>query len=239
MLARCYQRLGQDDLAAANFKRVVDLQPALQTLADVGLNQKSNVLLVIDYGNGPFKATDGDGAFVGYVPTPAEVGPPPRPDVSVDGIGQDVYNLNYPLVDLIVLAQDRRWQDIDTIRAVKSVLGTGLMVGGAYEALTAQHAGNAAVGLGLIAAGALLKASSQADTRIWEMLPRSTYAIPLTLPPGTHDITVGFPDGIRQTLKNVAVGAGERTYYFRTNRYLSVEQPWPPVTLTGWPTTMP
>jgi len=234
MLARCYQRLGQSDLAAANFKRVVELRPELSVLADANLNQQSNVLLVIDAGYGPQKATNGDGAFVGFYPTPREVGPPPRPQVVVDGAELGVYDLNYPLVDLIALAQDRRWQSIDTVRAVKSILGTGLMVGGAYEALTAQHAGNAAVGLGIIAAGALLKASSQADTRIWEMLPRSTYVIPLKLSPGKHDLTVEFPGLMQQTLHGInAPATGESTYYFRAQGYASIQQSWPPPTATG------
>ena len=241
MLARCYQRLGNDDLAEANFKRLVTLRPQLAALADIGLNRNSNVLLVIDYGNGPIKATNGDGAIVGFYPTPNEIGPPGRPDVFVDGRGVDIFDLNHPLVDLIALAQDRRWQSIDTIRTVKSVVGTGLMAGGAYEALTAQHGGNAAVGLGLIAAGALLKASSQADVRMWEMLPRNTYAIPLTLPPGKHDIIVTFPYGERETLQGITVGStpAESTYYLRAQRAVSVSQPWPPATLTGWPTIEP
>ena len=91
------------------------------------------------------------------------------------------------------------------------------------------------MGLGLIAAGVLLKASSHADTRVWEMLPRSTYAIPLVLTPGVHDVTVSFPGGIRETLQGITVGSsGEKTYYFRTQRYTASEQPWPPGTLSGW-----
>jgi tetratricopeptide (TPR) repeat protein len=216
MLARCYQRLGRADLSVANFKRVIELRPDLAQLADINLNQQSNVLLIIDSGYGPRKATNGDGAFVGFVPTPEEMGPPPRPIVFVDSTMQNLANLDHPLVDLISLAQDRRWQSIDTIRAVKTILGTGLIAGGAYEAVTAQRGQDAAIGLGLIAAGALLKASSQADTRIWEMLPRNTFAIPLILPPGKHDITVEYPGGTRQTLPGISVGTtGEATYYFR------------------------
>ncbi len=240
MLARCYQRLGKDDLAAANFKRVVDLRPQLSALADVNMNQQSNVLLIIDSGAGPRKATNGDGAFVGFVPTPAEVGPPPKPIIFVDSTELNVWDLDHPLVDLISLAQDRRWQSIDTVRAIKTILGTGLIAGGAYETFTARNNTDAAVGLGLIAAGALLKASSQADTRIWEMLPRNTFAIPLTLTPGKHDITVQFPGGTQQTLQAINVPpTGESTYYFRSQPYGSQQLTWPPPTLTGWPTTMP
>ena len=153
MLARCYQRLGNDAQAASSFNRVVSLAPQLSALVDVGMNQRSNVLLVIDYGVGPFKATTADGAISGFVPRPEEVGPPPRPEVFVDGAQTQAWNVNAPLVDLIVLAQDQRWQNIDTIRTIKTVLGSGLIVGGAITALTAQRAQTGAIGLGLVAAG--------------------------------------------------------------------------------------
>jgi tetratricopeptide (TPR) repeat protein len=240
MLARCYQRLGQDDLATANFKRVAELRPQLAALADTAMNQQSNVLLIIDSGMGPRKIKNGDGAFVGFRPLPQEVGPSPRPAVFVDNSAANIANLDLPLVDLITLAQDRRWQSIDTVRAIKTILGTGLLAGGAYETATARNNTQAAVGLGMIAAGALLKASSQADIRMWEMLPRNTFAIPLTLPPGKHDITVQFPGGMQQTLTGITVGTtGESTYYFRSMRYGSEQMNWPPATLSGWPTTAP
>jgi tetratricopeptide (TPR) repeat protein len=216
MLARSFQRLGQDDLAHANFQRVAQLRPDLPALADYDLNQKSNVLLVVDFGYGPQKVTNGDGALVGFAPLPRQVGPPPHPTIIVDG--QVASAPDAPLVDLIVLAQDRRWQDIDTIRAVKSAVGTGLIAGGAYETLAGRRQTDMEVGLGLMAAGLLLKATSQADTRIWEMLPRSTYAIPLTLPPGNHVVSVQFAgrSGTAPQTVNVDVpGSGETTSYVR------------------------
>jgi len=45
-------------------------------------------------------------------------------------------------------------------------------------------------GIGAMVAGAALAASSQADTRYWEMLPRTVYIIPAALPPGPHTISV-------------------------------------------------
>jgi tetratricopeptide (TPR) repeat protein len=216
MLARSYQRLGREDLAQANFKRLVDLRPDLAAFANYDRNLKSNVLLVVDYGYGPQKVTNRDGTFVGVAPLPQQVGPPPRPTILVDGQVADVYAP--PLVDLIALAQDRKWQDIDTIRAIKSVVGSGLIAGGAYETLASGRRTNQEVGLALIAAGLILKATSQADVRIWEMLPRSTYVVPLTLPPGKHDITIAFPrsGGVRETFPGIdAPETGEKTYYFR------------------------
>jgi tetratricopeptide (TPR) repeat protein len=229
MLGKCYQRLDRPEDAKKAFARAVELRPYLAPVADFGRNEKSNVLLVIDYGHGPLKARNIDGAFVGYGPTPREEGPVPPPAVLVDGRPVDTA-VGGPPVDLLALAQDRKWQSIDTIRAVKSVLGTGLIAGGAGYALADRHA-NPYVALGLIAGGLALKATSQADLRQWEMLPRTTFVIPLTLPPGKHDVTVEFPNvpGLRQDWHGIEVPAqGEATYYFRTERYNPGPFNWPP-----------
>lgn len=221
MLAKAQQRLGQTDAAIKNFHRAVELQPSLASVADPNRNLQSNVLLVIDFGRGPVKMKNGDGAFIGIHPTPLEEGPIPLPVVAVDGRLLDLQGTNQPPVDLLALAQDRKWQNIDTIRAVKSVLGTGLIAGGiGYAALDRQA--NPYVALGLIAGGLALKATSQADIRQWEMLPRTTFTLPLTLPPGKHDVTIDFPaaPGIRQDWHGIdAPAEGEATYYFRMLRY--------------------
>ena len=49
--------------------------------------------------------------------------------------------------------------------------------------LRATDEGVALAGLGALAIGALLKASSSADTRVWEMTPRTAFVIPLRLAP--------------------------------------------------------
>jgi tetratricopeptide (TPR) repeat protein len=239
MLARCYQRLGEDDLARANYKRMVDLRPHMAGLADFEMNAQSNVLVVIDFGTGPHKETNMDGALVGFAPHPQQVGPVPMPYVGVDGSWANISDKAHPLVDLLALAQDRRWESIDTIRAIKSVAGSGLMGAGAYELARGESNTSTEVGLGLLAAGLLLKATSQADVRVWEFLPRSTFIIPLTVPPGTHNMTVEFP-GIRQTWENVNIPANsETTLYFRMQRPGTEHYTWPPPTLTGWPSRPP
>ena len=131
MLAKAYQRLGRADDAQRAFGRAVELQPYLGPVADFQRNEQSNLLLVVDYGAGPQKATNGDGAVVGFYPTPREEGPIPQPVILVDGRRMNLQGTGRAPVDLLALAQDRKWQSIDTIRAVKSVVGTGLIVGGA------------------------------------------------------------------------------------------------------------
>ena len=230
MLARSYQRLGRADLAQKNFDRVAQLRPDLRSLADPTINEQANMVLVVEYGQGPRKATNADGSIVGFRPTPQEAGPIPLPAVWADGAAVNVMGTNYPPVDLLALAQDRRWESIDTIRAVKSIVGTGLIAGGIGDAMVRRRP-DPAVTLGLVAGGLLLKATSQADVRQWEMLPRTVFILPLHLPPGTHDVTVDFPawPGLRQQWHGlVAPATGDATYYMRIERYNSGPYAWPP-----------
>ncbi len=227
MLGKALQRLGEDDLARANFDKAVKLQPSLRAVADYKLNAASNVLLVVDYGHGPQKETTFDNAVVGLTPTPRQAGPIPLPRVKVDGKYYELGGLDRPPVDLLALAQERQWQSIDTIRAIKSAVGTGLIAGGAYEGLRRHRDVGAAAAL--IGAGILLKASSQADVRDWEMLPRTVFILPLKLLPGAHDITINFPqENYSQSWRNVVAPAeGELTHYVRMTRMTNGEYDFP------------
>ena len=113
----------------------------------------------------------------------------------------------------------------------------------------ARQRDNLIVAGALVGTGLLLKATSQADVRQWEMLPRTTFVIPLRVEPGTHDVTVQFPPryslrhvgmdydgdfvgGTTQTWRNLAVPAtGEATYYFRMQRWASGPYEWPPAAI--------
>jgi hypothetical protein len=172
-----------------------------------------------------------DGTLVGLGPTPAEVGPIHEPLVVIDGKDFPLNARNRPPVDLLALAQDRRWQSIDTIRTVKSVVGTGLIAAGALDAGNDRRHDNGAVDLALVGAGLLLKATSQADLRQWEMLPRTVFLLPLKLPPGKHDVTIRFPGApaLRQTWRDLPVPeTGEATYYFRIQPGNAGPFSWPP-----------
>src|SRR5205085_1331645 len=133
MLAKSYQRLGRDDLAAANFQLVKEKYERLASLADAEVNAKSNLLLVVDFGYGPRKVTDFDGAIIGFSPRPIDEGLIPPPLVRVDGKVVPMEQANRAPVDLLALAQQRRWQSLDTVRTIKSAVGTGLLYGAAIE----------------------------------------------------------------------------------------------------------
>jgi tetratricopeptide (TPR) repeat protein len=236
MLGKCYLHVNKPDRAKAMFDKARQLRPDLGPLID-GLQSPSNVLIVADWGWGPRKITTVDHAFAGFAPRPERAGPIPAPEVLVDGQPAALTAPPIPLVDLLALAQDHKWQDIDTIRAVKSVAGKALMGAGAYETMRGEgglgsrgyNGNNVALGLGLIAAGALLDASSQADLRQWEMLPRTVFLVPMQLPPGPHDVTITFPSGEQQTLHGlIAPAQGEEAYYFRMLQSAPPDRYWPP-----------
>lgn len=244
MLGRCWQRLGRDDLANPCFAKAAELQGYLSALANPELHRRSNLLLVVDYGYGPRRTSDFATSQLAFGPTPAMVGPIPQPRVFVNNRPYDLRGADVPTVDLLALAQDRRWQSIDTIRVTKSTIGTGLLgagaVMGAKGALGsgARQRTDLMVAAGLLAAGALLKATSQTDLREWTTLPRTTFVLPLELPPGRHDITVEMPDGVRQIWLGLPVpDAGrEQAYYMRLQRFVSGPFYWSPPSTTQPPT---
>src|SRR5258706_5734190 len=223
MLGKCWLKLGNEEKARDIFARVTQLRPDLKALVDGERMERSNVLLIVDSGNGPQKVLEGDNSVVAFEPYPMQVGPVPRPTVRVNGQVLHIPGVGPAPVDLLEMAQDRRWQSIDTIRVIKSVVGTGLMVAGAYQG-TKEHpdAGSAAA---LLIGGALLKATATGDVRHWEMLPRSVFIVPLYLPPGTHNVRVSFADGSGQSWRGiVAPEHGETAYYIRTSRWGGVRE---------------
>lgn len=228
MLAKAWQRMGQEDKAAQLFQKVKHLRPDLAALADENYNRSANLLIVADWGIGPQKLTQADGSMAGFTPTPRQAGPVRLPRVSVDGVEYSPQRVFRAPADLLALAQDRKWQSIDTIRVLKSAAGTGLMVAGAAEAATLKPK-NAELGAILFLSGLLLKATSHADTRFWEMLPRTTFVIPLRVPPGPHDVTISFQEGQRQTWRGlVAPPSGDNTYYMRIGMWTEGPYDWPP-----------
>jgi len=226
MLGKCWLKLGNEEKARDMFARVGSLRPDLQKLVDWDRMQRGNVLLVVDYGKGPQKVLDYDNSLVTFVPNPTQVGPVPQPTIRVNGQVVHINGVGPAPVDLLEMAQDRRWQSIDTIRAFKSIVGVGLMAAGAYQA-SKEHPDPGSAGA-LLLGGALLKLTATGDVRHWEMLPRSVFIVPLYLPPGKHNVSVSFADGTGQTWRGIiAPDQGEAAYYIRASRWGGVRD-WPP-----------
>jgi len=204
-LGLCNLRLNKLELADQNFELAVKYDPRLKQLVEDTKKPGTNTLVFVDYGSGPRREARGwynEESVFG--PTPAQEGPLPPVVVTANGQTLNFDKGRYATTDTLALAQEGKWQDIDTIRKTKAVIGTGMMAAGtgvAAYALSQGDSGTALVGLGILAAGALVSASSQADTRSWEMLPRTVYVVPATLPPGEQEITVQVGGATPQTLK--------------------------------------
>jgi tetratricopeptide (TPR) repeat protein len=237
MLGRCWTQLNNLAEARRYFDQASQLRPETARLAAQLADRSNNVLLYVEFGFGPRKIDRGmDGNALDFWPKPQQAGAIPSPRVTVNGTPVSLDGADVPLFDSTAMALDRRWQTLDTVRKTKSYLGTGLLVAGAGATIYGadrRDQGTALVGLGLMAAGALLKASSAADLRVWEMAPRTAFVIPLNLPPGKHDVTIAFSDRLYQTWRGVDVPERDllnhdTTYLFRMLRWTSGEHTWPP-----------
>lgn len=241
MLGRTWTKLGRDDMAQRAFARALRTRADLAPLCELELHRRSNLLLLVDYDYGPLKVASDTGQVVGFVPSPGQAGPIGRPRVRVNGREIQRKELLVPTVDLVALAERREWRSIDTTRAIKDVVGKGLVVGGAIATGygLANDSKEAAIGgLAAMALGALLSASAKADLRQWEMLPRTVFVVPLELPPGRYTVTVDAPPRgrtrlpIDQTWVDVLVPAqGETALYLRLLPWQ--RGPW------RWPTREP
>ncbi len=192
-LGVCYMKLGDPKLAAANFERAEQLDPYISSVVKKMYEPGINALIFVDWGLGPRRRAAGwYGEQSVFTPTPWQAGPIP-PIFAWDN-GRPIRNIaESDMVDTLALAQDKRWLTMDTIREAKAVIGTGMMLGGAAAADNGAYNNNgteALIGLGVAGVGALLAASSHADTRYWEMLPRTVYVIPAKLPPGESAVRV-------------------------------------------------
>ncbi len=215
LLGRTWQRLGREDLAQQNFDRASELDPSLRALADSELHAGTNVLLILEWGTGPQKLPEGSGIVFAAASSPLL----PQPRVVVNGRPAGIGELAVPTIDTHLMARQRRWQTIDTYRAIREVTGKGMMVGGVIvldQGMRRRNEDTALLGAALIGLGALLDASSAPDTRQWEMVPRTIYLVPLSLEPGVHDIRVALPHpygygDLVQEFRNVEVGSGRET----------------------------
>lgn len=218
MLAQCWNKLNRPDKAndiMANAHRING-----SVVNRTAFSNKANVLLVVDFGEGPRKVTQYDNSVLKIGPTPEEAGPLPKPKVKVGTKTIGIAGDDTPLYDTLAMAQQRKWQSIDTIRIAKAAVGAGLMTAGAVRTATADKEGHVWTGLGLMAAGALIKASGDADLRFWENLSRGLYVIPLELKPGsTNNITITLSTGQTRLLKGIyAPNKGDALIYTRILR---------------------
>ena len=175
--------LGEREEQEESLALLVKVAPGLSGLADLIRARNFNTVLVVDYGTGPAKYRYGpDGALVAFRPTT-------RSDDRTLLAGVNGDRAGFPIVtDVNRLASDLRWNNLEDLRLAKSALGTGLIIGGGTVAAASDNRTAQAVGLGVLVAGLLSKATAGADTRHNEALPQRTYLALVNLGPGENQV---------------------------------------------------
>ncbi len=164
---------------------------------------KANVLLFVDFGQGPTKYAVGE--YAQYLMFRQGRTPIRAVQVQVDG---QTYKLR-PYDDLYFQATTRGGRVMDHILANKASFKTATdaagdagLVGGL---VLAQRRQTQEAALGLAAAGLISKIVSatttpEADTRSWDNLPLFLTFAALELPPGTHTLVLDFLDETNRLL---------------------------------------
>lgn len=204
------------------FDRVVELRPELAPLVRTLRTGQYDTLLVVDGGKGPTKhAGGGDDAEISFIPDGRKK---PVSTLSLAVSGRRVpTDGSQPVVDLWTLSQRPRWWSLESMRTTRRLLGNALLIGGLGAAAIGSNADSdeaVLAGLGAAAAGLALKASSRADTRHLEYLPRTVNLVPLNLGAGRHDVNVslgGGAGGSVATWHDLEAGlpGNPRVYYLR------------------------
>ncbi len=226
MVAVNYRLMGQPADGAKIFDHVLQLRPELRDQVEALRSGTFDTLVLLDEGHGPRKEAFGeDSARVRFTPDPRQF-PPSNAAISVDGKLVDGNRM--PLIDVAQLAQNPKWWSPETSRVIRSTTGSVLLGGGLTAAAIGSSVGGrggdtaALAGLGAALAGAALKASSHADTRHLETLPRSVYMIPMLLGTGRHNVHFQFiPDSRSSgTWHDLVAGTVKRpaVYYLRMHR---------------------
>jgi len=218
-LGLCNLKLGHPNLANADFQRAESLKPSLAAVIARMRQPQTNALIFGDYGRGPVRRPAGMyGQQTVFTPAPWQVGPPPPLVVwdnhhRVRGVGHSA------MVNTLALAQEKRWLTMDTIRQAKAVVGTGMILGGlAASSYGSYHHDQtlALAGLGASLLGAAVAASSQADVRYWQMLPRTVYVAPIQLRSGPNVIRVAAGGQISPPISvNYSPSTTYRVFYVR------------------------
>jgi hypothetical protein len=171
-------------------------------------NRAANVLILLEFGAGPVKYASGEyGQELRFrmMPTPVRA--------AVLHVDEQTM-LAGAVDDLEFQATTRGGRVMDHVLGNKAVFktttdvaGTAAIIGGAIAASQGNHTAQN-VGWGLIAAGVVTKIFSAAttpaaDTRSWDNLPRYLSFANLSLPPGSHVLTIEFQDGAGRLLSKL------------------------------------
>lgn len=173
--------------------RAFDEAQERSSLWQASLDQRPNLLLLIEAGEGPHKAREGD---YGHLLVIREGGPARRPEVQVDGQPLPVLDLD----SYSYQATTRGGRRVDAYLQGKAVYKDASYVSGwvAWEIADVLASGNEtaqAIAAVFYVTGCVLMVSSvatmpQADIREWGMLPEELFLVSARLPAGEHALTV-------------------------------------------------
>jgi len=195
--------LDRPEEAGEHFAKASAVAPRLASLVSTLEHGDYDTLLIVDAGLGPEKiATGQDGVVAAFVPR--ERGPAGGLVVSRAG---SAYTELPAVCDLNEMARDHRWNNLEDVRRVKSLLGSGLMVAGAAVAIGSDDTEAQLAGLGMLLAGLAVRAGSKADTRHNELLPRLVYLVPVRGADGPVTVQVAGKPGTRLTLAGLPAPA--------------------------------
>ncbi len=172
------RKLGSlESQANDRFDEVVAVDPTLGSLVDRFRHEPFNTVIMVDYGFGPTKVSYGmDDAFAKFEQQRGWRSDAHEVHISVNG---SAVLPARAVCDVNVMATDLMWNNMEDVRVAKSILGTGLLVGGGIVAAAGNSNDTRMVGLGMAVVGMAVKASARADVTHSRILPQRTYLVPV------------------------------------------------------------
>ncbi len=174
------RQLNEPDEVRTTCAQLKQIDPELSGLADLIETGVYNTVIVVDFGIGPAKIATGDDRTIIRFQDQT----PSTRDTLIVRAGPS--RGEFPvLLDVNALARQSRWTNLEPMRRAKSLIGTGLIAAGAGAIIVGSNERSQAAqlaGVGAIAAGLLLKATSYADTRQVDLMPQRLYIALLDLP---------------------------------------------------------
>lgn len=189
LMAISAQQMKRPDEAADHFDRVGQLRPELAADLAAFRADRYNAVLVVAFGLGPRKEAYAPGGGNGILDDKTCTRYAARSDgdelarltVSpVDGLA----STHPPILNLNQMAADHRWRDLEDVRKIKSVVGNVAAIGGTFvliNGLQRRNKEEALIGLGVLAVGAALKATTHAQTEYCDTFPQRMFVVPLWL----------------------------------------------------------
>jgi hypothetical protein len=175
-------------------------QAAAKNVSLPPYNKKANTLIFVEFGPGPVKYSGGEyGEQLRFS----------TPNSPIKSAELKIQSMKFPIApsdDVAFQATTRGGRVMDHILGNKAVfksttdtIGDAALIGGLGTAVVSGNRTGQQIGLGLAFAGILSKAISastmpDADTRMWDNLPRHLSFASLELAPGTHQAAIEFKD---------------------------------------------